>query len=130
MCSNCGEDLEGVFRKIGRSGADGICLFADTFTFGYRKPIADFAIKRRLPMSGYTREYAEAGALLSYGPNLVEIYRGAAIYVDQILRGRTPATLPVQQPTKFELVINVKTATALGLTIPPSLLLRADQVIE
>ena len=124
------EDLEAAFRDIARSGADGVCVFADTFTFGYRKSIADFAIKRRLPMSGYTREYAEAGALLSYGPNLLEIYRGTATYIDQILRGSAPATLPVQLPTKFELVVNLRTARALNLTIPPPLLLRADLVIQ
>ena len=81
-------------------------------------------------MSGYTREYAEAGALLSYGPNLLEVYRGTASYVDKILKAGSPATLPVQLPTKFELVINRGTARALGLTIPPSLLLRADLVIQ
>jgi putative ABC transport system substrate-binding protein len=122
--------LERAFGDIARSGADGICVFADAFTFGYRNVIADFAVTRRLPTSGYTREYAEAGALLSYGPNLLEVYRGAASYVDKILTTGSPATLPVQLPTKFELVINRGTARALGLPIPPSLLLRADLVIQ
>jgi putative ABC transport system substrate-binding protein len=124
------ENLERAFGDIARSGADGICVFADAITFGYRHVIADFAIKRRLPMSGYTREYAEAGALLSYGPNLLQVYRGTAGYVERILKGGSPATLPVQLPTKFELVINLGTARALGIRIAPSFLARADHVIE
>jgi len=124
------EHLAPAFNSIVGSRADGLCVFADAFTFGYRKVIADFAIKHRLPMSGYTREYAEAGALISYGPNLLDIYRGAASYVDRILKGSTPASLPIQQPTKFELVVNRATAKALSLTIPQSLLARSDQVIE
>ena len=124
------ENLERAFADIVRSGADGVCVFADAFTFGYRSVIAEFAIKRRLPMSGYTREYAEAGALLSYGPNLLEVYRGAASYVEKILKAASPATLPVQLPTKFELIINLGTARALGLTIPRSVIVRADDLIE
>jgi putative ABC transport system substrate-binding protein len=95
-----------------------------------RHQIADFAVKNRLPTIHALREYAEAGFLVSYGLNLPAAYRRAAAYVDKILRGAKPGDLPIEQPTKFELVINLKTAKALGLTIPPSLLLRADQVIE
>jgi putative ABC transport system substrate-binding protein len=92
--------------------------------------IADFAIRKRLPSVFGWREYAEAGGLISYGPNLDDSWRRLAVFVDKILKGAKPASLPVEQPTKFELVINMKTAQALGLTIPPSLLLRADQIIE
>jgi putative ABC transport system substrate-binding protein len=92
--------------------------------------LAQLASKHRLPAIYARKEFAESGGLLAYGPSFSDIYRRAAAYVDKILRGATPAELPVEQPTKFEFVINLKTAKALGLTIPPSLLLRADQVIE
>jgi putative ABC transport system substrate-binding protein len=88
------------------------------------------ALKHRLPGIYWAREYGEAGGLLTYGASLADLRRHAAIYVDKILRGARPADLPIEQPTKFDLVINLKTAKALGLTIPPSLLVRADQVIE
>jgi putative ABC transport system substrate-binding protein len=96
----------------------------------HRKRLADLSAKARLPMMSVRREIVETGGLMSYGPNFSNMYQRAAIYVDKILKGAKPADLPIEQPTRFELVINLKTAKALGLTIPPSLLQRADQVIE
>jgi putative ABC transport system substrate-binding protein len=95
-----------------------------------RRPILDFAARNRLPGVYPFRIYADDGGLIAYGVELKDMFRRAALYVDKILRGAQPADLPVEQPNKFELIINLKTAKALGLTIPPSLLQRADQVIE
>jgi putative ABC transport system substrate-binding protein len=98
--------------------------------FANRSQIVDFAQRNRLPSMYGQKEFADAGGLMTYGPNTADLFRRAAAYVDKILKGAKPADLPVEQPTKFELVINLKTARALGLTIPASLLVRADQVIE
>jgi putative ABC transport system substrate-binding protein len=95
-----------------------------------RERIVAFAAANRLPLVSEGREFSDAGGLMTYGPKVLDLYRRAASYVDRILKGAKPADLPIEQPTKFELVINLKTAKALGLTIPPSLLLRVDQVIE
>jgi putative ABC transport system substrate-binding protein len=101
-----------------------------TSNFARRHLIVEFARKNRLPGMGYVRNFTEGGGLMSYGPDFRDQFRRLAVYVDKILKGAKPADLPVEQPTKFELVINLRTAKALGLTIPPSLLQRADQVIE
>jgi putative ABC transport system substrate-binding protein len=102
----------------------------DSVTFSYRASIAELAAENRLPALHGFREAAEAGGLMAYGTNLVDQSRRAAIYVDKVLRGAKPSELPIEQPTKFEFVINLKAAKLLGLTIPQSLLLQADQVIE
>jgi putative tryptophan/tyrosine transport system substrate-binding protein len=99
-------------------------------TLESRRQLADFALQHRLPMMGSLREHAEAGSLLSYGPSLAAMWRRAAHYVDRILKGTTPADLPVEQATQFELVIDLETAKALGITIPPLFLFRADEVIR
>jgi ABC-type uncharacterized transport system substrate-binding protein len=124
------EDLDGAFEAARQQHPDALVSVEDPFTFTYRKSIADFAIAARLPCLGGYREDTNAGGLVSYGADLAELFRRAASYVDKILKGAKPADLPVQQPTKFELVINLKTAKAVGVSIPPSLLARADEVIE
>jgi ABC-type uncharacterized transport system substrate-binding protein len=128
-----GRDAEGIDRALGsvtRSRASAILTVADAFLWSQRAHIASAAARHRLPGIYPEVEFAEAGGLMSYGPNVPDNFRRAAGYVDKILKGASPSDLPVQQPTKFELVINLKTAKALGLTIPRTLLLRADQVIE
>ena len=106
-----------------------VVVHPDPLAFNHRRDIADFGLKKKIPvMAAYG--FAEAGCLMSYDFTWSDAFRRAASYVDRILKGAKPGDLPIQQPTKFELVINLKTAKALGLTIPPSLLLRADQIIE
>ena len=122
--------IDRAFQLIMRERAEALVVLADPVFIAERTRIATLAAKGRLPSVSGLREYADAGGLVTYGPNFYELYRGAAAYVDRILKGAKPGDLPVEQPTKFELVINLKTAKALGLTIPQSLLLRADQVIE
>jgi len=123
-------DYTRAFDLIARERPDALIISQDATHYSHRGLIAEFAARNRLPSMGSYREFVEAGGLMSYGTDIRDIYRRIAIYVDSILKGAKPADLPVQQPTKFELVINLKTAKALGITIPPSLLLRADQVIE
>ena len=112
------------------AGVGGLLVLGDPLTYSLRREIADLSAKFQLPAVYPSREWVEAGGLLSYGADRRQLYRRAAEYVDKILRGAKPADLPVEQPTKFELVINLRTAKALGLTIPSSLLQRADQVLE
>jgi putative ABC transport system substrate-binding protein len=119
-----------VFAAIARTRADAIIVPSDPEFFRDRRGLVDLAAQRRTPASYEWREFVEIGGLMSYGSNLGDLAARVAVYVDKILRGAKPADLPIEQPTKFELVINLKTARALGLTIPPSLLQRADQVIE
>ncbi len=123
-------DFESAFRVAKRSRAEALLALESPSIFRARTQIVQLALKNRLPSSFAFREYVEAGGLMSYGTNFNEMWRLAAVYVDKILKGAKPADLPVEQPTKFELVINLKTAKALGLTIPQSLLLRADEVIQ
>ena len=123
-------DLESAFAAMARERIDALLVPADPFLFTERQRIAELAREHRLAGMYSTREYAEAGGLMSYSARLSEQFRRAAIYVDKILRGASAGTLPVEAPSHYELVINLKTAKALGLTIPPSLLHRADQVIE
>ena len=123
-------DVDGAFDAILKEDTHALLVFPDGVTFTHREQIAEFAARRRLPSVFGWREYAEAGGLISYGPNREESYRRIALYVDKIRKGAKPADLPVEQPTKFEMVINLKIAKALGLTIPQSILQRADRVIE
>jgi putative ABC transport system substrate-binding protein len=102
----------------------------DQFLSSQRTVIAELAVRNRLPVASEFREFAEAGGLCSYGPSLNDLARRTGGYVDRILKGARPGDLPVEQPTKFELVVNLRTARALGLTVPPAVLLRADSVVE
>ncbi len=124
------EDLPGLFDAARRQHAEALVVGLDGVTQGNLRPIAELAAKQRLPSIYPEKAYAHLGGLMTYGASDYDMYHRAATYVDKILRGAKPADLPIEQPTTFELVINLKTAKALGLTIPPSLLQRADQVIE
>jgi putative ABC transport system substrate-binding protein len=124
------EEIEGAFATMKRERAGALVVSGGPLTFVRRQQIAELALEYRLPAMHGLREYAQAGLLLSYGPDLLDLYRRSAGYVDRILKGTKPGELPVEQPSKFELVINQKTAKALGVTIPRSLLLQADEVIQ
>ena len=123
-------DLDGAFATIKAARPQGLIVIPDRFLLTYRASIVQFMAKNHLPGMFPFREFAQEGGLMAYGPDTTDMYRHAATYVAKILRGAKPADLPMEQPTKFELVINLKTARALGITVPHSLLLRADQVIE
>jgi putative ABC transport system substrate-binding protein len=124
------DDFDRAFSEITRARASALTVFGSSMFFSERRRLVDLAAKNRLPAVYQWREGVDAGGLMAYGPNIPDLFRRAAGYVDKILKGAKPADLPIEQPTKFELVINLKTAKALGLTIPQSLLQRADQVIE
>jgi putative ABC transport system substrate-binding protein len=124
------EEFESVFTNARADRIGGLIFPSDALAVLHSQRVVELAAKYRVPAFYSHREFVEAGGLMAYGPSFVERFRRAATFVDKILKGAKPADLPVEQPTKFELVINLKTAKALGLTIPPALLLRADQVIE
>ena len=122
-------ELEPAFAEMAKARVDALAVSEDPTLAGYSKAIVDLAAKYRWPSIGY-RGLAEAGGLIGYGVDVLKIYRHAAVFVDKILKGAKPADLPIEQPTEFELVVNLKTAKALGLTLPQSLMLRANEVIQ
>jgi len=124
------KDIEPVFRTASNGRAEAVLVVRASVFFSHRKQIVDLAAKRQLPAMYYTTEYVEEGGLMTYGVSITDLFRRAATYVDKILKGAKPAELPIEQPTKFELVINLKTAKRIGLTISPNVLARADRVIR
>jgi ABC-type uncharacterized transport system substrate-binding protein len=124
------KDIETAFRAVGKGRADAVLVLSSGVIANRQTEIAELAIESRLPAIYYRSEFVEAGGLMSYGVSFTDLDRRAAIYVDKILKGAKPAELPVEQPTKFEMVINLKTAKQIGLTIPPNVLARADKVIK
>jgi putative ABC transport system substrate-binding protein len=123
-------EFDQAFAAMTREHADALVLISNALFFSHRRQLAELAVRHRLPAMFHSREYAEVGGLMAYGANGEDLYRRAAAYVDKILKGAKPADLPVEQPTAFEFVINLKTAQALGLTIPPHLLFQATEVIR
>ena len=125
-----GVEFEGAFRTTRSAHVEAIHVLPSPIFYAHRKRLIELTAKYRLPAVYELKPFVEGGGLMSYGPSINDMFRGMASYVDRILKGAKPGELPIERPTKFELAINLKTAKALGLTIPPSLLLRADQVIE
>jgi putative ABC transport system substrate-binding protein len=124
------DEFPRAFSSMRAENAEAVLVLSDAMFFGNRKQIAELAIAERLPAVSWTDEYAKSGFMLTYGPDVYVLSRRAAIYVDKILKGVKPADLPLEQPTKFDFVVNLRTAKAIGLTLPPALLARADEVIE
>jgi putative tryptophan/tyrosine transport system substrate-binding protein len=124
------DEIEAALATIASERVEALCVISNALTFTLRDRIAAFATSQRLPAISYMREFTEAGLLMSYGADLVHLYKRSAIYANKILKGAKPADLPVEQPTKYETVVNLRTAKALNLSIPQSLLLRADRLIE
>ena len=130
MSARTPEEFGPAFSAMTRAHADALYVLPDAFFFSHRAMHIKLASKARLPVTGVTRQFADAGALMIYGPNFGDLFRRSAGYVDKILKGAKPADLPIEQPTRFEFVVNLKTAKALGITIPQSILLQADEVIK
>jgi putative ABC transport system substrate-binding protein len=124
------DDFDRVFAAMGKQRPDGLYLSGGNLMSANQKRIVGFALKSRLPSMYPTKGFVDAGGLMSYGADLADSYRRVAYYVDRILKGAKPADLPVEQPTKFELVINLKTAKQIGVTIPPDVLARANKLIK
>ncbi|HEV8342196.1 MAG TPA: ABC transporter substrate-binding protein [Candidatus Binatia bacterium] len=124
------KDIETAFRAASKGRADAVLVLSSPVLFSQRTEVIELAAKSRLPAIYFGREFAEDGGLMTYGPSITDLFRRAAVYVDKILKGAKPADLPVEQPTKFELIINLKAAKQIGLTIPPNVLARADRVIK
>jgi putative ABC transport system substrate-binding protein len=124
------EEIEAAITDFARTPQGGLIVPTDAYTASHRKPIIDLAMRHRLPLVSGNSPFPQAGGLLYYGPDPVDLYRRSATYVDRILRGERPADLPVQQPTKFSMIVNLKTAKALDIVVPPLLLAEADEVIE
>ena len=124
------DEFESALRTIGRTRPQALVVIADRFLLAHRTRITSFAAEQRLPAVYPYREYVDAGGLLSYAPSNIDLFRGAAGYVDKILKGAKAGDLPIQQPSRFELVINLNAAKALGLEIPASLLTQADHVVQ
>ena len=124
------KDIETAFRAAAKGRAAAVPVLGDPFILSNRTQIAELAVKNRFPAIYYSTEFVEDGGLISYGVSFVDLHRRTATYVDKILKGAKPADLPVEQPKKFEFVINLKAAKQIGLTIPPNVLARADKVIR
>lgn len=124
------DDFEKAFRGAAAKRASALLTLTDTLTITQQSQIVELAAKRRLPAMFQTGDFVDAGGLMSYGPNDADLFRRTATYVDKILKGAKPGDLPVEQPTRFELVVNLKTAKKIGLTIPPEMLVRADKVLK
>jgi putative ABC transport system substrate-binding protein len=130
LAGRTSSELDDALETAHRKRAGGVLIFSSPTVFDHRAQIAALGIQKRLPIVSLFTEFAEAGGLLTYGPSLRECFRRSGVFVGKVLSGAKPSDLPIERPEKFELTINLKTAKALGLTIPPSLLARADQVIE
>jgi putative ABC transport system substrate-binding protein len=123
-------DIETAFRAATKGHADAVVVLESAVLLPQRTQLANLAVKSRLPATYQASEYVEAGGLMTYSVSITDLFRRSATYVDKILKGRKPADLPVEQPKKFDLIVNLKTAKQFGLTIPPSVLARADRVIK
>lgn len=130
LVTTTNDDFDKAFQAMVREKAQAMLTFPDATTLSRSTKLAEFGLKQRLPSIFGWKEYVDAGGLLSYGPNLEDSYRRLALYVDKVLKGAKPTDLPVEQPTKFELVVNLKTAKQIGFTVPPNFLARADRVIR